>query len=354
MKILPRYLMVTVIQDTCLVLLILLGMQLFIQFVTELQDIGTKNYGLFQALLYVPLLLPDKLYQFFPMAALVGTLMGLGKLAAHHELIIMRASGMSKMQIMWSVIKAAIAMLIVMTLVGEGLAPRANAIADRYKTIAYSGKQSLINSRDNIWIRDGNNFFNIGAVLKNGELQNVVRYEFGPNSSLLAASHATNAHFIKGQWLATDIDQSVFHDNGVNVQHLPDDVWPLHENPDLIGLTAVPNEQTLSILFHYIQYRKHGGLNTSFYQFTFWQRILQPLSAIIMICLAVPFIFGPLRNATMGLRILTGIACGFVFYILNEMFGPICMVYQMPPLIAAAAPTLIFATIGGYLLWVSR
>ena len=116
MKILSRYLISTVIQDTLLVLLVLLGLQLFIQLVSELQDIGTRNYGLWQALVYVPLLLPDKLYQFFPMAALVGTLMGLGRLANHNELTVMRTSGVSKTKIMWIVIKAALLMLIVIVL----------------------------------------------------------------------------------------------------------------------------------------------------------------------------------------------------------------------------------------------
>ena len=355
MKILSRYLISTVIQDTLLVLLVLLGLQLFIQLVSELQDIGTRNYGLWQALVYVPLLLPDKLYQFFPMAALVGTLMGLGRLANHNELTVMRTSGVSKTKIMWIVIKAALLMLIVIVLIGEGIAPRANYLADRYKTTALNGNKIFINHQNNIWVKEGeNNFFHIGSILKNGNLQNITFYQFTSPGNLATASYAKYAHFAHKHWIFSDIQQTIFQPKGVTRQTLVSDSWPLHESPHLIGLTATANEQSLPILFRYIQYRKHGGLNVSFYQFTFWQRLLQPFSVIVMICLAVPFIFGPLRSATMGLRILTGICCGFIFYILNEMFGPMSMVYQIPPILAAAIPTLLFAAIGGYLLWLSR
>ena len=62
-----------------------------------------------------------------------------------------------------------------------------------------------------------------------------------------------------------------------------------------------------------------------------------------MICLGVPFIFGSLRSATMGLRLLTGVIIGFMFYMLNQFFGPFALVYQLPPTAAAITPTVLFA-----------
>src|SRR3990167_4687202 len=85
MKILSQYIVKDIVIMTGIVLLALIGVQLFIQFAAELQDIGTNHYVLLQAIIYVPLLLPGRLYEFFPMAALIGTLMGLGRLATHSE-----------------------------------------------------------------------------------------------------------------------------------------------------------------------------------------------------------------------------------------------------------------------------
>jgi lipopolysaccharide export system permease protein len=78
----------------------------------------------------------------------------------------------------------------------------------------------------------------------------------------------------------------------------------------------------------------------------FWHRILQPLATLVMMLLAVPFAFGQLRSTTRSLRLLVGILLGFGFYILNEFFGPISIVYQFPPVLAASLPMLVFAALG--------
>ena len=104
----------------------------------------------------------------------------------------------------------------------------------------------------------------------------------------------------------------------------------------------IVEQESVIRLYHTIHYRYESGLQTGQYVFAFWQRVIQPLTTDIMICLGVPFIFGLLRQANMGLRILTGVIIGFAFYMLNQFFGPFAMVYQIPPVIAALMPTVLF------------
>lgn len=91
-------------------------------------------------------------------------------------------------------------------------------------------------------------------------------------------------------------------------------------------------------------------MSASTFKLAFWQRLVQPFAALVMIMLAIPFIFGPLRSVTMGLRIVTGAAVGFAFYLLNQFFGPFCLVYQIPVFLGAILPTLFFAGLGFWLL----
>ena len=69
-----------------------------------------------------------------------------------------------------------------------------------------------------------------------------------------------------------------------------------------------------------------------------------------MIFLGIPFIFGPLRSVSMGLRMMTGIAAGFCFYFSNQLFGPFSIVYQLPAFLAAAIPLIIVACLSYYLI----
>ena len=61
-------------------------------------------------------------------------------------------------------------------------------------------------------------------------------------------------------------------------------------------------------------------------------------------------IFGPLRSVPMGVRVVTGISFGFVFYVLDQIFGPLTLVYGIPPIIGALLPSASFFLISLWLL----
>jgi len=45
-----------------------------------------------------------------------------------------------------------------------------------------------------------------------------------------------------------------------------------------------------------------------------------------------------------------GILTGFGFYMANEVFGPVALVYQLPPLLGAITPSLLFMAGALYLM----
>ncbi len=73
-------------------------------------------------------------------------------------------------------------------------------------------------------------------------------------------------------------------------------------------------------------------------------------SVAVMMLMALSFIFGPLRSVPMGVRVVTGISFGFVFYVLDQIFGPLTLVYGIPPIIGALLPSASFFLISLWLL----
>ena len=65
---------------------------------------------------------------------------------------------------------------------------------------------------------------------------------------------------------------------------------------------------------------------------------------------ALTFIFGPLRSVPMGVRVVTGISFGFIFYVLDQIFGPLTLVYGIPPIIGALLPSASFFLISLWLM----
>jgi len=70
-----------------------------------------------------------------------------------------------------------------------------------------------------------------------------------------------------------------------------------------------------------------------------------------MVFIAISYVFGPLRQVTMGLRVLAGILTGLVLRYFGELAGTMSLVYEFSPLLAATLPLVLGMTIG---LWALR
>src|SRR3546814_17829596 len=75
--------------------LVILAIDLVFALMDNLGSIGQGDYGAGTALLALLLTLPRRLYDLFPYAAVIGSLMGLGALAASSKLTAVRAAGLS-------------------------------------------------------------------------------------------------------------------------------------------------------------------------------------------------------------------------------------------------------------------
>lgn len=350
MKILDRYIATMVLTSIGLVTLMLIGLQIFILFVDQLGDLGRVNYGIMQATFFVLLQLPYQIYLFFPMASLLGCLIGLGTMANHSELVVMRASGFSISQITKAVLKASMLLIILVTALGETLIPYLSHYSIDYKTAAVSGGQTLRTSKG-FWVRYGNDFISIGTVLPNNVLNTVYQFHFDNQHHLKMARFITQAKYTDKGWVAYNVKQTEFEEQHTKVQNFASLPWDVSVKPKILTISSInPDEMTLRELNRYIREQKRSHQNVHNYQFAFYQRIIQPFTAMVMMILAIPFIFGPLRSSTLGSKLLVGAAVGFGFHILSRFFGPLSSVFQLPPQLAAMGPTFIFALLGLYLM----
>jgi lipopolysaccharide export system permease protein len=348
--IIHRYIAKTILTATFFVVAVVTGLAFFIGLLGELKDIGVGDYGFMQAVIHTFLRLPYSIYQFFPMLVLVGGLMGLGMLAANRELIVMRAAGISIFKVMLAVVSAALILIVSATLVGEFIAPHANFLADKRKDSAENFGQAVATA-SGVWIHEGNNFLHIEKVNGLEHLEGVTRYEFNAGHRLLSAYYAKFVDYAShGQWSLRQVVKTSFSNDKTSSQKLETGSWNLALNPNLlnVGLIA-PEEMTLYSLAKYSKHLVDNKLQATNFQFEFWKRVFQPLTTLVMILLAIPFVFGAPRSVTMGWRILSGVMVGFVFYIFNALLGQFSVVFQVSPFVAALLPTLLFA-LAGYIL----
>jgi lipopolysaccharide export system permease protein len=347
MKILHRYIARNVIAATALVLLVMIGLLFVIDFLEELKDVGSGDYGFAQALVHVMLEAPRHLYQFFPMLVLIGGVVGLGVLSAQQELVVMRAAGFSVRRISIAVIAAAMSLTVIATSIGELVVPKAHHLAMVRKQSEQNGGQAVA-TKAGIWLHEGNNFLQIQRVEGLKHLVGVTRYQFDAEHHLLATYYVASLEMQHGgKWLSRDVAKTTFVNNQTQSQHFDELLWDMPLNPNLLNIGLIePPEMSLPTLRSYSQHLVQNGLQAGDFQWEFWKRIFQPLTTIVMILLAIPFVLGSSRSVTMGWRVFFGIVIGFVFYILNAFLGQFSIVFQFSPLLAALFPTLLFASLG--------
>ncbi len=350
MKLLDRYIAKTVLAAIALVTLMLAGLQVFILFVSQLGEIGAANYGILQAAQFVFLQMPYQVYLFFPMASLLGCLIGLGIMANHRELVVMRAAGMSIAQVTLAVFKAALILIVVVTLIGETLVPKLAHMANDQKMQALSNGQTLRTIRG-LWLRYHNDYINIGTIMPDNSLISVSQFHFDEHHHLRLARKIDRVDYIDGAWQAHGVAQTIFHDRRTEAQNLDTMPWDVAIKPSVLGVSSREvDEMTLHQLHQYLVEQKMTSQISHNYKLAYLHRLIQPITTMVMMVLAIPFIFGPLRSSTMGSKLLAGATVGFGFYIINKFFGLASQVMQWPPEVAAFLPTSVFALLGLYLM----
>lgn len=345
------YLAKTLSVTILLAIILFVGLEFVFSFVNEMRHVGTGDYTTQDALQYILLSLPAQVAQAFPMSALVGTLLGLGLLASRSELIVMRSVGWSIGNIIFAVMKLALVLVCIIWMLGEWIAPITDNIAHHRKATALSRGQALATA-NGTWLRDGYDFVHIQAIEDNKHLTGVTRYEFNEDQQLRKASFARIAEYVDDHWVLHDIQDTHFGDANVTTAHIAEQDWISHIKPEIFTIVGVKDLDELSIsgLWKTIRYRQANQLDAKPYLLAFWQKMMRPFATLVMMFLAIPFIFGPLRSATMGLRMLVGVMIGFVFFTVNQLFGPLTLVYALPPILGASLPTLLFLGGGLYLL----
>lgn len=350
MRILDWYIARIIASTTAFCLLILVGLSSMLKLVEQLKSVGQGDYSMFEAATFVFLMMPRDIEIFFPMAALLGALIGLGMMAENSELVVMQAAGISRLQIILSVMKIAIPLMLLVMMLGEWGAPLAERKARNLRTQEISGG-SLISNENGLWAKDGNRFVHVSKVIETGLLNGISFYQFDDESNLSLVTKAKTARYRDNAWLLEGVNQTELSDDKTLVSNTETLVWQSTLTPDKLGVVTVrPESLSITGLLDYLDYLKANKQDTSRYDLALWRKIVQPLTVAVMMLLALSFVFGPLRSVSMGARLVMGIVTGFAFHLANQAFGPISLVYNMAPIFGAILPSILFIGVAGYFL----
>lgn len=350
-NILDRYVGKIVFNNIMATLFMLVSLSSIIKFVDQLRKVGKNGYSAFSAGLYTLLSTPKDIEVLFPMAALLGALLGLGSLASRSELVVMQSSGFSRIQIACSVMKTAIPLVIMTIIIGERISPFGEQMAHNYLShTIYSS--SIISAKNGLWAKDGKDFIFIKCVTGYDRLSGISIYHFDETDHLHYLRYADTAIFSKGVWRLFQVNTLDLSNKKkiIGTKSIYSE-WKTNLTPDKLSAVAIkPGSLAITELYQYIKYLKQSGQESCRYQLSMWSKIFSPFSVAVMMLMAISCIFGPLRSVSMGMRVLIGIGLGFLFYVLDQIFKPLSLVHNIPPVWGALLPSITFLIISIILL----
>lgn len=341
MKILDRYIAVTLIKTSLLALLVLVLLFSFFSLVDQLDATGRGNYGVWQALYYVFLTMPKLSFELFPIASVIGSMATMGILAKNSELAVLRTSGISQSRFAWSLCKGGLILILLSLFIGEIISPYTEQTAQHMRSVALS-EQITLKTKYGFWSRDGQSFINIRKVLPGDRVEGIYIYEFDEAHRLRTSTYARRAEFKDKQWVLEDIKQTEISDEGVNLIHMDLAIWEALLSPDVINLIIV-KPQFLSFigLYDYISYLKTNGQSSVIYEQALWSKIINPLAIIVMVLIAVPIVKSYSRMTAIGQRVSVGCLIGIIFHIINQIAGHLGVVYSINPALSVTFPTVL-------------
>ncbi len=354
MKIKDRYIAKILLTYSLVVLLVWLSIYSFFNFLAELNNVGTANYSILKAFTYILLQIPEVAYDQVSPVILLGCVLGMGHLATTGQLIILRASGVSILKITWLTLKNAIIFLFFLAIIGETVAPALVNYAENERSSAL-GQNSLSSSQDGFWIRDGDNFINVQNNIDGSSFKGITIIELNKSNKIERVIKSRSALF-DGQSLNMDttnifsIDSKNLFDN-ISLKQRNLYTKRVAFDQDLIAsLEKEPKDLQTFTIIKQIQFLKDNKLRAEVFEVELYKRLVKPITLIAMILLAMLFIFGSTRDASLGRKIFFGVAIGLSFELISRIGGAIALSFDFSPLLSSLIPAIVVMLIATTIL----
>ena len=374
MKVLTRHVAKEVLIATLFVLVALVALIAFFDLVSQARNIGNR-YSISMALFLTMLKLPSRLYEVMPIAALLGAVYTMSRLASNSEFTIMRVAGLSPFRLAGMMTVPALILIAMTYFLGEWLTPAADMMRNDMDNILFNRKLSARGYSSGVWVKDNvKEQQNAGqATVRFVNVHNLIAgehsrtgawrvFEFDKDGSLIRVLHAPEASYISGRgWHLKDAKvetlPKITHDETPMVEKSSarkdvDLMLPSEMRPEILGvLTIKPERMGISDLWQYIAHLKETKQTSDRYQVALWSKVFYPLAIFVMLAVAMPFAYLNTRSGGVSIKIFAGLMIGISFYALNNIFSFLGVLNTWHPMVVAVVPTSVMLICAAVALW---
>ena len=327
-----------------------------IDLVEKVNEIIVHNAPFYLILEYFLYNLPSVLSMTLPFATLLAALITSGVLARNNEVVAMKAHGVSTYRIMIPLLVLAASVTAFIFLSNETIVPYSTRKANYIWSVKIKQEEERAFFKVNkIWYRGEDRIYNIRLLEpKKDILRGVTIYRFDEAFNLRQRADARRAQWNGFGWTFYDVAIRDFLPGGEVVTEIYDErKIPLQEKPeDFKKGMKNPDEMTYRELKAYVEELTREGYDPTRYVVDLHHKVSFPFLTLIMVLMGSPLALaaGHGRGGGIAQGVGLSIVIGFVYWVAFAISVAIGHSGTFPPFIAAWAPNIFFALLGGFIL----
>jgi lipopolysaccharide export system permease protein len=260
----------------------------------------------------------------------------------------MRASGISILRIGLATLRSGVMFMFVVIVMMEWIAPPLHQQALKRQSLALSGVDVLI-EKHGFWIHKGNRFINVRNIYQGNTPADIHVFEFDSEKHQLQRYlHADRAESNdRKQWLYKDLIIKNYQEGTVNTRHEAGLVRESYLTEKQLQVLELPIESlSPSDLYQYLRYLRASGQITERFELVFWQKVTLPITVVVMMLCSFPFVFGSMRVASMGKRIVLATITGLSFQLISQLLANLGLMLNLSPLLMVLLPIVVILILG--------
>ncbi len=342
MKTLDRYLATHTIRGVLLVLTLFIILFSFLELLAQINDVGKGHYTMADAFIFVAFTIPARAVDLMPVCILLGSIVALGLLADHNELVAMQAAGISVKRICGAVLAGGAVILLLTMFLTQFVAPPMEQYARIRRSKALYG-QNVMMTKNGFWVRHGRSFIHVKKALSRVQAAGIEIYEHDRQGRLRSFTRARRATIGQGNhWRLEGVEQLLFGEQGIKALKKDGMALKSFLSPEQMGILELPPASlSLSDLYSFVEGLRKRGQNADRYSLALWQKLTLPATIAAMVMLSLAFIFGPTRSITAGRRIVMASMAGVGIYLAYQVVGHLGLLLELPPPVTTLTPALV-------------
>ncbi len=286
---------------------------------------------------------PQITERILPFCVLIGTMVCYLNLSRRLELVVARSAGVSAWQFISPAVIVALLLGVVATTAYNPLSAMMQERSKRYEAILFGDKSSELHGGGPFWTSqrnsEGQAIINAKASRDQGvNLSGVTIFVFDDAGHFKRRIEARSATLEPGVWrlMATRVNEPGTLPANYTAYELKTSLTPEQARESFATPETVPFWE----LPAYITIADHAGLVAAGYKYQFQKLLAQPFLLAAMVFLAASVSLRFFRFGGVQKMILSGVASGFLLYVLSKVTEDMTKAELMHPAAAAWLPVL--------------